>query len=474
MNVVTMLALAVMGGHSHVPTASPGQPAAGAKPEPQAAAQASVESILCSINAAQMDVATILQKLSESTKTNLMLLGTPGTKVTLNLANVPLIDMIRHLCALSGLSYMKIGGTYVLASQEQLLKSYPEEWAKQNPAEWDKLHPKAEPVPPAPEVFTETYRLSHVSGGQIAQAMKSIFGEGKGPTVVAGPAPLSPSITDQSTSATTGTGSNVLKAEVATDGGGKTLIIRGTRTEIDDVIRLIKQLDTPRAQVSIAVAIYDISNDAMKDLGLNWSFGNVTISEQSPDKLNFGSFSRTPLTFSTQISALEKAQKAKILAAPNVSVLDGERAFILIGERLNFPVLVGYTQNNAPIFDKQQERVGIYLQVAANVSNDNSITLSLYPQVSTVTGFLQINGASYPQISTREAQTTLRLKSGETFVMGGLFKDEEIRLIERVPILSQIPLLGELFKHRKTTKNASQVMISITPIVLPATPNEPR
>jgi type IV pilus assembly protein PilQ len=77
-----------------------------------------------------------------------------------------------------------------------------------------------------------------------------------------------------------------------------------------------------------------------------------------------------------------------------------------------------------------------------------------------------VNGASYPQISTREAQSTLRIKSGETLVMGGLMKTEELRQMERVPILGQIPFLGELFTRRKATKSASQVLIAIRPTLL--------
>jgi type II secretory pathway component GspD/PulD (secretin) len=154
------------------------------------------------------------------------------------------------------------------------------------------------------------------------------------------------------------------------------------------------------------------------------------------------------------------------LASPNISVLDGERAFILIGDRINFPVLVGYSDGGNPIFSKEEERVGIYLQVAASVASDGGITMSLYPQVSTVTGFLEINGASYPQISTREAQSTLRIRSGETLVMGGLLKTEEVRQMEKVPILGDIPFIGELFRRRKTSKNSSQVLISIKPTVI--------
>lgn len=119
------------------------------------------------------------------------------------------------------------------------------------------------------------------------------------------------------------------------------------------------------------------------------------------------------------------------------------------------------------MFDVREERVGIYLQVSATVNDPTRVTLNLYPQVSTISGFLEVPGqGSYPQISTREAKTSIRVKSGETVVIAGLLRDEEIKSIEHVPLLSQIPLFGELFTRRKTTKNQSQVIISITPQVI--------
>ncbi|MER3496041.1 MAG: type II and III secretion system protein, partial [Armatimonadota bacterium] len=154
------------------------------------------------------------------------------------------------------------------------------------------------------------------------------------------------------------------------------------------------------------------------------------------------------------------------LASPNITVQDGDRGFVLIGDRLNYPVLIGYSQANTPIFDIKTERVGIYLQVAAAIAEDGTVTMTLAPQVSTVSSYREVNGASYPQISTREAQSTIRVKSGEPIIMGGLIRDEEIRSMERVPILGDLPFLGELFRRRKTQRSSSQLVITVTPTVI--------
>ena len=419
------------------------------------------ENTLCSLNVINEDPAKILQILSNQAQANLVLLSIPDKKLTLNLRDVRLIDMIRHICALTSLKYLKVGGTFVLATGEALKGAYPAEWEAANPA------PIPIPEAPKPVLVTSTILLNHVSSARIAPVLEKVFDKAI-LTVVAGPTQESPSVTQQNTGESTGSTSNVLTNPENKDSTltAKTLILRGPESVVREAEQLARDLDVLRPQVVIEVTIWDINDSALREFGASWSFGSVSINETPSKHLQFGNFTRTGLGFSAVLKALEKKDQAKVLASPNISVLDGERAFILIGDRIIYPVLIGYSQANTPIFSKEEERVGIYLQVAANVAGDGEITLSLYPQVSTVTGFLEVNGASYPQISTREAQSTLRIKSGETLVMGGLLKNEEITQMEKVPFLGDIPFLGELFKRRKTTKSASQVLISIKPTVL--------
>ncbi len=425
------------------------------KPSPPAGRP---EDRLCSLNVADWDLAQILRILSEQTGANLVLLNNPGQKLTVRLADIKLLDMIRHICALSGLRYLKVGPTYVVAKEEQLKSGYPAEWEAEHPTP-----PAPEPKPPV-EPIVVTHVLSYLTADKAAEVLQKVY-EKDTLTVVAGPAILSPSLTGRDIAEITGI-ATYAAAKASEDKYTRTILLRGLPQHVAGALEVLRQLDVPRPQVVIAVTIYDIANSALKELGLTWTFSDVVVTESDPDGLKFGSFSRAAQSFTGKLRAIETRNDAKLLASPTISVLDGESAFILIGERINYPVLIGFTQANTPIFTRQTERVGIYLQLSAQVSEENKITLVLYPQVSTVTGFLEVNGASYPQISTREAQTTLRLTPGETLVMGGLLKDEEINDVQRVPLLSQIPLLGELFTRRKRTKVSSQVIIAITPSIL--------
>ena len=237
----------------------------------------------------------------------------------------------------------------------------------------------------------------------------------------------------------------------------------GPKDEVEAAILTIEACDIARQQVEITVTIHDVANDALKEEGFNWTLGTSTLTENNGGSIKIGSFTRSGVEFGVAMKNLEQTQKAKLLASPNVTVMDGEQSNILVGEKRKFPVVTGTTTNGQFIFSTEEQSVGISLQVAADIASDGTITMALHPMVSSIIGFLNVNGASYPQVSTRESSSTLTVKDGQTILMGGLLRDEEIKNYEQLPLVGKIPFFGELFKYRKTTKNSSQLVISITP-----------
>lgn len=179
-----------------------------------------------------------------------------------------------------------------------------------------------------------------------------------------------------------------------------------------------------------------------------------------------GEFWRTPNSVQATLKAMEQRGQAKLLANPSVSVLNGETAQVLIGDRVLYPIVVGTTTAGTPLYDVQEQNVGIVLQVRAIAEPEGTITLDIYPQVSVVTGFLRIGDSSYPQISTRELRTKIRVKDGEQIALGGLIREEEARSIQEVPLLSKIPILGELFKFRRKSSTKSELVIFLRPEVI--------
>ena len=437
------------------PTTKPALRSA-AKPIDDAFEEARLCSLVVNGGSAELAVRTLVAQ----SRLNLVLLGGKGTPITANLRSVPLIQAVHHLCVLGGLTFVRMPHTLAIGPEDLLRKSYPAEWEAQYPAPI----PAAIPTPPpvaAP--VTRVVRLAHLGAIEAVATLDGLFKE-RGLVSIAAPKTTSPILGSVETSSTGANANQGLNSSA--EGISRTVILSGSEDLVAAANTLLVSLDVPRPQVQIAVTMHDVSNAALKDLGISWTFNNVNVTERDDRSFLFGRFDRTSLGFNAVIRALETHDQARLIASPNVSVLDGERGFVLIGDRLVFPELIGYSQANTPIFSTKQERVGVYLQVSATVSPDGYVTMTIAPQVSTVRGYLDVGGTSYPQIATREAQSTLRIKSGETIVMGGLMRDDEIANMERIPILADLPVLGELFKRRKKQRTSSQLVISVTPTVV--------
>jgi len=292
----------------------------------------------------------VLELVSRQTKTNLVLLSPPSAKLTINLTNVRLIDMIRHICALTQLSHVKVGSTFVLAGEIQLKAAYP--------AEWNAANPQTAPAAPTRHLdqgVQGKLREQHTDRGRPREAIRQDQAQRRsgactGQSERYGRTTLSATTGVQPvTTATNSTGTSRPAGDQAVvETGAKVLILRGDPATVEEAYKLAQQMDTARPQVAIEVTIYDISNTALKELGLSWTVGNVNLTEKSTGDVGFGSFTRAPQTFSAVVKALEEKDRAKLLASPNISVLDGEKAYILIGDRINFPVLVGYSQAGSP------------------------------------------------------------------------------------------------------------------------------
>lgn len=415
------------------------------------------------LNLSSTPIESVIGILSKQSGVNIVLMTKSDQKVTINVKDMSLNEALKHLAMLASLRTLTVNKTIVMADDTTLKSAYPKEYE----AEYGSV-PKTDPEPPKPTPVADdiqrVYTLKFQGGVQLANALKEYLKEKK-VNIVALPNTTIPNLGNSGSGLSGGsTGSS--SANQTTEPRAKRVLLSGPADAVAEAMSVIEQMDIPRKQVEITVTIHDVSNDALKDAGFTWDFGQSTISEKVSGNMNFGTFSRNGLSFVNTIHALEQANKAKLLASPNVSVMDGELGSILIGEKRRFPVVTGTNSNGQFIYSTEEQNVGIYLLVASDVSEDGTVTLAVNAQVSSILGFLQLNGGSYPQISTRESKSTLILKDGQTMIMGGLLRDEEIVNFQKVPLLSQVPFFGELFKSRKTQKNSSQLLISITPRVI--------
>lgn len=320
-------------------------------------------------------------------------------------------------------------------------------------------------VPNAKAILGPT---SAFKGGQAASAQgkSSLISSGDtGPATAApaaGGAPPAPGNGGGVSVQTTGPASNML-------------ILTGPEDALKRAKGVLENVDVPQKQVLIQVKITDIALDDSKSFGFQWSWSQSSITEMVfsptgediPNMAVMGQdytpwhFRRTPQAFTVMMDALFQTGEAKLLANPSVAVLNNHEASFFIGDKILYPVIAGVSQGTT-LYDINSEEVGIGIDVAPQIGDDGNITLYIHPYVSSITGYLQTPQGSYPQTARRETQTTIMVKDGETIVIGGLLKDNEIRSLKKFPILGDLPLLGEIFRHRTKQKIHSEVMIMIT------------
>jgi type II secretory pathway component GspD/PulD (secretin) len=258
----------------------------------------------------------------------------------------------------------------------------------------------------------------------------------------------------------------------------KILVLSGTPSELDAAFRLLEKVDIPPKQVMVAVKVVDTSPERAEELGLRWNWEPFQFLEQpagtavAPDtgrplaKVTrppaFGQISRVPWGFNAILSAMITRKEAKLLADPRIQVVDNDDANIFIGDTIRARIAQA-SALGAQTIDIVEFPVGIILLVRPRVNADGNITLRIHPVVSTITA---VDANNVPQTSSREAETTVMVKDGETVVIGGLIRDELSKTVQEVPILSKLPLVGELFRNRSTAHRHSEILVFITPYIV--------
>ena len=260
------------------------------------------------------------------------------------------------------------------------------------------------------------------------------------------------------------------------------------------IINLLNLGFGPTRQILVRAKIIDIDRIATKSLGVDWGtgvnaagrsgnsfsfqpqpilFGQFNSANDSLSLLGGGALKRVS-PFAAQLTALITENKARILSEPSLMVLDGSEGSILVGGEIPIPVAQSSsgTSGASASVAIEYKPYGVRLMVGAALVGDKTIQLTVTPEVSELDygNGLQLSGFSVPALTVRRATSTLQMADGETLVIGGLYSSTVSRQVNRIPLLSQIPVLGELFKNTTTHKQESELLILIEPeIVTPAT-----
>lgn len=240
----------------------------------------------------------------------------------------------------------------------------------------------------------------------------------------------------------------------------RTVILQGSPAEVDQATQVLMTLDQAPPQVVIEARMVDMSPETSKQLGFKFDWNPLSFLENNAGSVAAGAFRRSAFGFNVDFEALETRTDLKILAKPNISVIDGEEASIFIGDIVRFERLQSVSDAGQQVFTIEEVPVGVALLCRPRVT-DNEVTLRVHPTVSFIKRFTGRND-DVPITSSREAETVVRLKDGETFAIGGLLREDEIKTLSKLPILGDLPLIGQLFRHRNNSKNKSEVTIFLT------------
>src|SRR5271154_6652331 len=274
------------------------------------------------------------------------------------------------------------------------------------------------------------------------------------------------------------------------------LIVRGTPDQIALAEKLVEDLDKARPEVIVDIAVMQVSKDKSRTLGLSpptsatvtlqsnintttptTTTGTTTTSSSGTGlSLNtLGNLNATDFQVtipSANLSAVMGDSDTKLIQNPQVRALDNQKATLKIGERV--PVATGSFQPGIggvginPLVNTQFQYldVGVNIDVTPHVHADREVTLKITMEISSVVGQSSIGGISQPIIGQKKIEHEIRLKDGESSLIGGIFDDSQTRSLSGIPGLAQIPILRSLFGQVTQDKEQDETVFAITPHII--------
>lgn len=238
-------------------------------------------------------------------------------------------------------------------------------------------------------------------------------------------------------------------------------------------------------QVNIEAKLVEVSLDDRTEIGVDWTvfahgWDDHAGNTGSGGLLELGTSTGHGVfqmgvvragRFEALLDMLESRGNARVLSRPRLAAMGNEPAEFRVTENIPYYVLDVFTaQGSDPYVQYSLEfrEAGVTLEVIARAAEDGAMTLKVHPRVSSLTGYTEAlpNLPPQPIIDQRETRTTVRMRDGETLVIGGLLQELEDRTTHGIPLLSRLPLLGALFRRTETTARKQELVIFLTPTVL--------
>jgi type II secretory pathway component GspD/PulD (secretin) len=248
----------------------------------------------------------------------------------------------------------------------------------------------------------------------------------------------------------------------------KMVVAEDTRAGLDRIEALLRQIDVAPRQVMIEAKILEITLEDSENFGIDWTkvlkngskIGTTGLAQQGQAGL-FLNYISCNCDFTAYLSALATRNKVRTLASPKLLALEDQEAAVTIGDELGYRVTT--TINNVTSESVQFLDTGVILHVTPSVDADHRIALKIRPEVSS--GSI-LNGV--PSKTTTQVTTQLVAQDGQSILIGGLIKSSATQQRTGVPLLGDLPVLGNLFANREQHGNLTETVVVITPHLVPA------
>ncbi|GGD43270.1 type II secretion system protein GspD [Malaciobacter pacificus] len=269
------------------------------------------------------------------------------------------------------------------------------------------------------------------------------------------------------------------------DEESNSIVVMGPSDELDYVKALINELDKEKAQVYVQARIIEVNDELVDRIGVSYGIfggkvGNNGLAAFS-SSLNGGSNSindvidslnltipniTSGLALGASLNLLKQNGALDIVSEPSILAINNKESSIYVGETISIKTSSSFSDSGDENANYKREDVGLTLKVKPRISNDTKVTL----EISTILeGVKTTNTGGNPDTSKKEIKTTAILNNGESVIIGGLIENKTESTNQKVPLLGDIPLFGELFKNKVNNTKKNNLVVIVTPYMIPKT-----
>ncbi|MFZ3206850.1 MAG: type IV pilus secretin PilQ [Pseudomonas sp.] len=403
-----------------------------------------------SLNFQDIDVRSVLQLIADFTDLNLVASDTVQGNITLRLQNVPWDQALDLVLKTKGLDKRKVGNVLLVAPADEIAARERQELESQKQI--------AELAP----LRRELIQVNYAKASDMAKLFQSV---------------------------TSAEGSADERGSITVDDRTNSIIAYQTQERLDELRRIVAQLDIPVRQVMVEARIVEANVDYDKALGVEWrgvSIGdnnfvvggtNSLVKDSDPLEIQAGNFvdlgaagasSGLNLGFITdntlldlELSAMEKTGNGEVISQPKVVTSDKETAKILKGSEIPYQ-----EASSSGATSTSFKQAALSLEVTPQITPDNRIIMEVKVTKDAPDFSNAAASGGVPAITKNEVDAKVLVSDGETIVIGGVFSNTQSKSVDKVPFLGDIPYLGTLFRRDVVKDSKSELLIFLTPRIM--------